>query len=276
MKLSVVTINLNNASGLEKTLSNLFSQPMSQEYLQSIVIDGGSTDGSMDIIQLYKDKIDYWVSEKDSGIYNAMNKGIVVANGDYINFMNSGDYFAEGVLTDQFINEFDTDIIYGDCLTTRDYANFEVSKQPKSLSLYNFYFGCICHQATFIKTEIQKKYLFDESMRFASCRKFFIESIILNNIKAKYIDFPVAVYDLNGVSTTQKEKLVKEIEQYITELLPENIIKDYRRLNEQTKVINNSKIYPWIKRLHPYRSKKFALEKTINLIFKLFFSLEKR
>jgi len=276
MKLSIVTINLNNAIGLEKTLTNLFNQPISRDKIQSIVIDGGSTDGSLDIIKSFQDKIDYWISEKDNGIYNAMNKGIAIADGDYINFMNSGDYFAQGVLTDEFLYKLDSDIIYGDCLTTRDYLHFELSKQPESLSLYNFYFGCICHQATFIKTEVQKKYLFDESMRYASCRKFFIESIILNNIKSQYIDIPVAVYDLNGVSATQKEKLVQEIEQYLTALLPENIIKDYKHLNQQTKVINNSKIYPWIERLHPYRGKKIAIEKMINFIFKILFRFEKR
>ncbi|MDR2910496.1 MAG: glycosyltransferase [Bacteroidales bacterium] len=90
MKLSIITINLNNVAGLQKTIESVVKQTFTDyEY---IVIDGGSTDGSADIIKQHANKITYWVSEPDKGIYNAMNKGIRVAKGEYCLFLNSGDW----------------------------------------------------------------------------------------------------------------------------------------------------------------------------------------
>ena len=91
MKLSVITINFNNRDGLRKTIESVVKQTYKD--FEYIIIDGGSTDGSVDVIKEYADKIDYWVSEPDKGIYNAMNKGIDVAKGEYCIFMNSGDVF---------------------------------------------------------------------------------------------------------------------------------------------------------------------------------------
>ena len=90
-KISVITINYNNKSGLEKTIQSVISQTYFE--LEYIIIDGGSSDGSIDVIKKYENKIDYWISEQDKGIYNAMNKGIAQAHGEYCNFMNSGDCF---------------------------------------------------------------------------------------------------------------------------------------------------------------------------------------
>lgn len=93
MKFSIITINYNNCEGLEKTIQSVIEQ--SYKGYEYIVIDGGSTDGSIDIIKKYEPSITFWVSEKDSGIYNAMNKGIRHSTGEYLNFMNSGDTFYE-------------------------------------------------------------------------------------------------------------------------------------------------------------------------------------
>ncbi len=91
MKLSIITVNLNNKDGLQKTIDSVISQTFKD--FEWIVIDGGSTDGSKELIEKYSDYISYWVSEPDKGIYNAMNKGIKVAKGDYLEFLNSGDIF---------------------------------------------------------------------------------------------------------------------------------------------------------------------------------------
>ena len=91
MKFSIITINYNNKDGLEMTINSVLGQ--SFQGFEYIIIDGGSTDGSIDIIKKYESRIDYWVSEPDNGVYNAMNKGIRKATGDYINFMNSGDAY---------------------------------------------------------------------------------------------------------------------------------------------------------------------------------------
>ena len=108
-KLSIITVNLNNKAGLQKTIESVFSQTFTDyEYL---VIDGGSEDGSKELIKKYENKFVYWVSEKDKGIFNAMNKGILKASGEYLLFLNSGDYFYDSaVLDDVFDKAASTDI----------------------------------------------------------------------------------------------------------------------------------------------------------------------
>ena len=111
-KLSIITINLNNAAGLRKTIESVVNQTFTDyEYL---IIDGGSTDGSVEVIKEFADKITYWVSEPDKGIYNAMNKGILKARGEYLQFLNSGDWLVDNeVLFRVFsLNHFE-DILYG-------------------------------------------------------------------------------------------------------------------------------------------------------------------
>ena len=91
MKYSIITINYNHIEGLKRTIDSVISQTSSNyEY---IIIDGGSTDGSVNIIKEYKEHLVYWISEKDNGVYHAMNKGVAQAQGDYCIFMNSGDCF---------------------------------------------------------------------------------------------------------------------------------------------------------------------------------------
>ena len=113
-KLSVITINLNNREGLEKTMESVISQTFFRR-INYVVIDGGSTDGSVDVIRKYEKKLSYWVSEPDDGIYNAMNKGLDQCNTDYVMFLNSGDNLAASNVIERAVSEFDgTDIIYGD------------------------------------------------------------------------------------------------------------------------------------------------------------------
>ena len=113
MKLSVITINFNNRDGLRKTIESVVNQTFKD--FEYIIIDGGSTDGSVDVIKEYADRIDYWVSEPDKGIYNAMNKGIDVAKGEYCIFMNSGDCFYVNDVYENVFRELDgVDIIIGD------------------------------------------------------------------------------------------------------------------------------------------------------------------
>ena len=112
MKLSIITINFNNCEGLQKTIESVVSQSFKD--FEWIVIDGGSTDGSRELLEQYADHITYWVSELDKGVYNAMNKGIKVAKGEYVNFMNSGDVYASAsILEDVFSTSHTADVLYG-------------------------------------------------------------------------------------------------------------------------------------------------------------------
>ena len=166
MKYSIVTINYNNAEGLRRTIQSVVSQTYADyEYL---IIDGGSSDGSVNAIKDYEDRISYWVSEKDGGIYNAMNKGVKVAHGEYLIFMNSGDVFYNSDVLKNIREELhDEDILVGKVFI--DDNNNIISPPPqRELSMYHLFSGSIPHQGTFIKTLLQKKYPFDETLKISS------------------------------------------------------------------------------------------------------------
>ena len=158
MKFSIITVNYNNKEGLRNTIESVIHQTFHDfEYL---IIDGGSTDGSVDVLQEYNQQIDYWVSEKDSGIYNAMNKGIAKANGEYLNFMNSGDcFYSLDILERVAKYQYNTDFIVG-----KDYHFCEEKQQghasilPPRTTMIHFFEATLDHQSTFIK-----KCLFENS-----------------------------------------------------------------------------------------------------------------
>lgn len=123
-KLSIITVNLNNREGLRKTIESVICQSFSDyEY---IIIDGGSTDGSKELIELYQNKVTYWISETDKGIYNAMNKGIKTGKGDYCLFLNSGDWLVNStVIEKEFSDSKQADIIYGNTIFSKiDGSNY--------------------------------------------------------------------------------------------------------------------------------------------------------
>jgi glycosyltransferase involved in cell wall biosynthesis len=123
MKLSVITINYNNCDGLRKTIESVVSQTFTD--FEYIIIDGGSTDGSVDVIKEYAGRIDYWVSERDRGCYHAMNKGVKVAQGEYVIFMNSGDSFYTNDVIDAFVKENPTeDVLCGDMFLSLGCVNY--------------------------------------------------------------------------------------------------------------------------------------------------------
>ena len=164
MKLSLITINRNNVEGLRKTIKSVIAQTL--DGFEYIVIDGASTDGSVDVIKQYENKISYWVSEPDKGIYNAMNKGIARAQGEYVLFLNSGDYLVDkNVLVNVVAYELKEDIVYGEQLVEK---NGSLQKtlflEPESISFYSFIKSSLPHQCTFIRKNLFDKIgLYNES-----------------------------------------------------------------------------------------------------------------
>ena len=167
MQLSIITINYNNLEGLRKTSESILGQSLKN--FEWIIIDGGSKDGSKEYIEslviLPESKIAYWCSEPDKGVYNAMNKGILKANGTYLIFMNSGDIFYEDNTIEKVFNkEHSADIIYGDW--KRIWSDYEDIKSfPYPVEIYSLYKENICHQAMFIKREYHLNNLYDESYK---------------------------------------------------------------------------------------------------------------
>ena len=227
-KLSIITVNLNNAVGLEKTIRSVISQTFTDyEY---IIIDGGSTDGSVEVIKKYADKITYWVSEPDKGIYNAMNKGIKVAKGEYCQFLNSGDYLVDkNVLEKVFSLGFDEDIVYGNILVD----NIFKVVPYKKLTLYKLIKSYIPHPASFIsRTVFFENNFYDEKYKIAADWKFFLKTLILENYSYAYVDLIIADFQSGGISTSIKTK--KEKEQILFELFP-RIYPDYNLFEKKIK-----------------------------------------
>ncbi|MBQ9232305.1 MAG: glycosyltransferase [Prevotella sp.] len=226
MKYSIITINYNNKKGLEKTIKSVLSQTF-KDY-QFIIIDGGSTDGSDAVIKSYADHINYWVSEPDGGRYPAMNKGIKQATGDYLNFMNSGDTFhSSTVLEDITKMGFTEDIITGGFFDREKAIKHII--MPQEVTLLTMFKNTFNHQATFYRRELFQKRLYDENYIIQSDAKFNYLSIIHDNCSARIIDYIVADYDFNGISSNLSI-VDKEWDRLLAELFPQRILKDYKSM----------------------------------------------
>ena len=222
MKISVITINYNNREGLRKTVESVVNQTYND--FEYIIIDGGSIDGSIDVIEEYSTKIDYWVSEPDKGIYNAMNKGTDVAKGEYCIFMNSGDTFCDTKTIEHVVTlGLNADIVCGN--TIMPYCQ----KPLKNITFSSLYSSSICHQCAFIRTNLMKKYKYDEKYKIVSDRKFFIQALILDNCSYNTIDVDVVEYDINGLSANNRALSDYEYSCVLEELIPERIRMDYGR-----------------------------------------------
>ena len=248
MKLSIITVNFNDAKGLERTIRSVISQTF-RDY-EFIIIDGGSTDGSLGVIKQYESYIDYWVSEPDGGIYPGMNKGLHQAKGEYLNFMNGGDcYHSSDVLDKIFALSSNADIITG---THSENGLRNVGKD--GVTMLDLYKWAIDHQASFIRREVAIRHPYDEKYRIASDWKFFIEALIFDNCTFYYTDLIVVDVDMKGISNTNFELDKKEREAVLSELFPERVLKDYQLL---------ASIQPDLLKVAPRISKSQTIQKAI-------------
>ena len=202
MKLSIITINFNNLNGFKKTFDSVVNQTFTD--YEWIVIDGGSTDGSREFIEAHKESFSYWVSEPDRGIYNAMNKGILQANGEYVNFMNSGDYYADNsTLSEIFGKSHTADILYG--FLIEEFSHDVICKRTakKTIKWHDLYDSTLPHQGSFIRRSLFDTIgLYDENLKVASDAQWFSQAIILHHISYKYIPQLVAIDQPGGISHT--------------------------------------------------------------------------
>lgn len=215
-KISIVTINYNNPRGLKKTIESIVNQTYSN--FEYIVIDGGSTAGDVEVINTYQNQINYWVSEKDSGVYNAMNKGIKVATGDFIIFMNSGDIFNDNKVLENVVPLFDTNayFIYGNNYKEKGNSK-RLKTYPKKLNFSFFYTSSLNHQATFIKKEaFSELFYYDENKKIVSDWELFIVGICNKNLPYQYINQTVSIYDFTGMSSNGKYQTITDQEKLDT------------------------------------------------------------
>lgn len=252
MKLSVITINYNNHEGLKKTMSSVLSQAFKDfEYL---IIDGNSTDGSKELLQQHNDNIDFWVSEPDKGIYDAMNKGIARAKGAYCMFLNSGDFLLdETILQTVFSNNPTEDILYGDLK-----SDFREYRYPQDITLNTFFTGTIPHQASFIKTELFTKYgNYDESYPIIADWVFFVKAIMVHHVSYRHLDMFISFFEHGGVSTQQKymDRMNRDRSDLFLQLFP-RIFPDYLQMSSEIDLqkkelssYRNSRLIQWVRSL---------------------------
>ena len=288
MKLSIITINYNNAEALRKTLASVASQTYAD--IEHIIVDGGSTDGSVEIIREYADKEAmglqgykairqessedndtvpnrpiaqspdlheiHWISEPDKGIYNAMNKGIRMATGEYIQILNSGDILAADDVTERMFqamgyglwaidnetnrqspiaNRPQIPIFYGNMIKEYPDGRRVVDKcQAKDYtpeSFYYFYRGTLNHDCAYIRRDLFEKYgLYNEEMKICSDWEWYVRAIVLGGEKTVYANIDVTVFDMTGISESNgknRELIQKERREYLESILPVAVLRDY-------------------------------------------------
>ena len=257
MILSIITINRNNASGLEKTIRSVASQTFKN--FEYVVIDGASTDGSEEVIRRLEASFGgrlKWISEPDRGIYNAMNKGIEIASGDYLQFLNSGDCLTSADVTERMTRTLgdkgNPSILYGNML--KDMPGGKVLRDKcfagKDITLLGFYTGTLNHSPAYIKKDLFNKFgLYDESLKIVSDWKWYLQTIVFGGEKPVYTDIDVTLFDMNGISETNKGLDKKERSKVLGELVPPAILADYDRWSSSIGQMRRLKRHLWAYRL---------------------------
>jgi glycosyltransferase involved in cell wall biosynthesis len=203
LQLSIITINYNNASGLKKTIDSVVQQSFKD--IEYIVIDGGSSDESKSIIEQNTNAINFWVSEKDNGIYDAMNKGIQHASGEYILFLNSGDCLYNENVLKTAIPYFKSKkaIYYGNLIleTNKDKVEHFAPHQINLDFLLNSTFW---HPCTFIQSQLFKQFgHYNTDFKICGDYEFFIRCLIHPNIETEYLNQFITLFDGNGISNNK-------------------------------------------------------------------------
>ena len=198
MKLSIITINYNNCKGLERTLHSIQSQACHD--FEWIVIDGGSTDGSRDLIEQHHDSMSYWCSEPDNGIYHAMNKGVAKAIGDYCLFLNSGDELCDSHVIERLQSaSFSADIVSCD-MYVDGIGRKNLRKSVESVNAYWLYDNSLYHPSTWIRREVLRKCPYHEEFKTISDWVFFFEALVLQKCSYQHISMAISVFYRDGIS----------------------------------------------------------------------------
>lgn len=266
MKLSIITINRNNAAGLRKTIESVVSQTAFDQ-IEYIVIDGASTDGSKEVIMEYLDKLAYWVSEPDKGIYNAMNKGIKIATGDYCQFLNSGDWLVDEQVISKMLDKIpDCDIFVGNVVSILTNGKKRYSINSKEVSLFTFYHSTLQHTSAYIKRSLFEKFgYYDEALKIVSDWKWYLQVAGLNKANVQFTDLYVTYFDMTGISSIQRDLDKRERRKVLEELIPESILADYDKYGFDIIQMQRLKKYPIIYKLVWLTERAmFKIEKTRN------------
>lgn len=250
-KISIITVVFNRVDSLEGTLLSVLGQTYTG--MEYIIVDGGSTDGTIDIIKKYSDRVTRWISEPDKGIYNAMNKGIDLAEGDWINFMNCGDRFASPDVLNMFNNVQEADVVYGNAMI--EYPSFETPWRNVPLDQM-WKRMPFCHQACFVRNSAIKSMKFDTSYRISADFNL-IYSLYRQGRKFKYVDELICCYDFkDGASknlavrsTAERKRAVLSHGFNFGKWLYYNGLIVYIYLSTSVKKLIGTRLTTWLTRL---------------------------
>lgn len=195
-KVSVITVSYNAESEIEETILSVIGQDYPN--IEYIIVDGGSKDNTIEIVRKYESNISKWISEPDKGCYDAMNKGIDLANGEWIIFMNSGDsFFSNDSVRNALFNAMDYDVIYGDTKVVADFGSYEIRPFPVNFldkGVMPFY-----HQSCFVRTSIMRRHKFN--LKYKICADFEVfYSIRKTSTKFFYLPLTLSNYNISGGS----------------------------------------------------------------------------
>lgn len=256
MRLSIITINRNNAEGLRRTLQSVNAQNVSD--FEHIVVDGASTDESVQVIrQCEADAISRsWISEPDTGIYNAMNKGIRMAKGEYIQILNSGDCLASPYVVERMLTELQNkkypNILYGNMIKVfpNGHTRRDRSFAGKPITFLGFYGGTLNHSPAYVRKSLFEKYgMYDESLRIVSDWKWYMDAIIFGDETPLYADIDITLFDMTGVSETNTELTKKERRQVLEDKVSRPILNDYDSYAFSMGQINRLRRFPFFYKL---------------------------
>lgn len=257
MLLTIITINRNNAAGLEKTMQSVLSQTRTD--FEYVVVDGASTDDSVAVIKqlalTFSDRLK-WVSEPDKGIYNAMNKGIGMATGEYIQILNSGDSLVSPEVVDKMYTALEKSghpsILYGNML--KDFPDGHVHRdkgfEGEDITLLDMYIGTLNHSPAYIQRSLFDKYgLYDESLKIDSDWKWYLQAIVFGEENPVYVDIDVTLFDMTGISETNMALTKAERDQVLRELVRPTILADYQEWTGDIRKMRRLRNHPWAYKL---------------------------
>jgi glycosyltransferase involved in cell wall biosynthesis len=245
-KLSIITINRNNAYGLRETMASVLNQ-VSPEF-EYIVIDGASEDESVNVIKENQEKLTYWESEPDNGIYHAMNKGVYKANGEYLLFLNSGDSLVnEFVIAETILCLAYSDLIYGNLLVSKE-GKLNEHLFPAKLTFKYFLTKSLPHPCTFIRKQLFDKVgYYNEHLKIVSDWEFFAKAVCLFNCTYEHLNSFISVIDTDGISRNpgMQNTIASEVDR-VLKMNFSAFIDDYK-LKKNRKVYFHEKIINKIK-----------------------------
>jgi len=274
MSLSVITINRNNAAGLEKTLQSVAAQTIKE--FEYIIIDGASTDGSVEVIKKYESQFAQlkWVSEPDMGIYNAMNKGLRMALGDYIQILNSADALAAPDVIERMFAALEKlghpSILYGNMIKCFHDGRRMIDKcfAGQEITMLGMFSGTLNHNPAYIRRDLFEKYgYYDENLSIVSDWKWYLQAIILGDEKPQYVDIDVTLFDMTGISEIEasKQRIKEERKKVLEELIPDVYLHDYECYSDDIYLMRRIRRYPWAYKLVWFMERcLFKMEKRRN------------